>query len=249
MTTLDRTEIVDILRRVWDRPSAQHQRDDSAPEQPRYEVVDVGPNGQIVKLHPKRSSYQTNLGPDAVFSVNELPDASESWQQHKSDGSSFHSVPKGYLSEGTGMSLMRQDKITNPMRLILRAKNPEGVAQVLKNEGFGRHSDRIRYLCEASGSDPEQDPVDFDSLRRLSAFLAMSDYPSASYIALDPDGTFGLDWETDYGVLATRFYSNGEIEYASAYRSDIDKPALHGFVRRSSQLMPAVRPFTSMLSS
>ena len=138
--------------------------------------------------------------------------------------------------ESAAFALMERERVP-------KTGAPECAADALRSAGMISVANRIAYLSRAAAEDPEDDPIDPDSLRRLTRFLIEERQLPRPRIGVSPGGIMQIEWRiAGGGILAMEFPPDGRICFA----------AVSGGERVSGTLgkdaaMRAVKPFVDRL--
>ena len=142
----------------------------------------------------------------------------------------------------------------------LRAANlPEQVDTVLREHDLGAVVDRLRYLRQLAADDPDEPPMQTDSLREMARFLLTERGLPHPQIAVSPDGLAHAEWvlpgeagatEND-GMLAMEFLGSGFTRFAAVSakptHGDTDRRRVNGTLP-TFEVVQAVQPFTDALA-
>ena len=137
---------------------------------------------------------------------------------------------------------------------IENASTPEEIIDILRRFNLAAIADRLTDLRELVEDDPEESPMELESLRSLATFL-MSEIRERQLpepeIGVTPDGLVEIAWSLPphNGILAMDFLISGKIQYTA-----ISAPAQHGAERETAsgtstkdQIMKDVQSFISLL--
>ena len=117
------------------------------------------------------------------------------------------------------MNDLRDESAT--LALIERERVPktgaaERAADALRSAGMASVANRIAYLSRAAAEDPDDDPIDPDSLRRLTRFLIEERQLPRPRIGVSPGGIMQIEWRiAGGGILAMEFPPDGRIGFAA----------------------------------
>lgn len=117
------------------------------------------------------------------------------------------------------------------------------IIKELRKSGLGEVADRLSYLQQLAADDPDERPMNVDSLRELAAFLLSERRLPHPQIGVSPDGLAQAEWRLPGvagdpqggGILALEFLRPGLIRFAglSADLGPITKQA-SGLVTKHS---------------
>ena len=139
---------------------------------------------------------------------------------------------------------------------IENASTSEAIIDILRRFNFNAIADRLADLRTLVEDDPEESPMELESLRSLATFL-MSEMRERQLpgpeIGVTPDGLVEIAWSLPPhdGILAMDFLISGHIQYTA-----IAAPAQHGVERKTAsgtspkdEIMKEIEAFISLLSS
>ena len=137
---------------------------------------------------------------------------------------------------------------------IENASTPEEIIGVLRQFNLDAIADRLTDLRMLVEDDPEESPMELESLRSLAIFL-MSEIRERQLpepeIGVTPDGLVEIAWSLPphNGILAMDFLLSGQVQYAA-----ISAPAQHGVEQKTAsgtspkdEIMKDVQSFISLL--
>lgn len=136
-------------------------------------------------------------------------------------------------------------------RKIAGTTSEDEIIALLRDADLEHIADRLVYLQECVADDPEEEPMDLESLKQFASFIMSERQLRQPRIGVNPDGLIQTEWElpTD-GVIAMNFLPSGFIEFAA-----ISAPATHKVqrIRVSGTLakddaLRALAPFFSRLT-
>ncbi len=127
---------------------------------------------------------------------------------------------------------------------------PEEILAVLRLFGLDAIADRLVYLHSLADDDPDESPIERESLRAMAFFLMSEQQLPDPQIGVTPDGFIQIEWHVPAnGILAMEFLPSHLIRFAA-----VSAPAQRGFERLSvngtlprDAALDAVRSFTSRL--
>ena len=129
---------------------------------------------------------------------------------------------------------------------IAAAATPDEVIEVLRALGLESVAERLAYLLGLSIDDPEEPPLNFESMLALADLLVCNDRVPEPVLSTDPDGLLLAEWRVPpEGLMAFEFLPDGRIRFAA-----ISAPATRGTERTSvygtlpkDEALAAVAPF------
>ena len=140
---------------------------------------------------------------------------------------------------------------TWPTRIAAESTH-EGIIAVLRLFGLEKVTDRLDYLRGLTDDDPDEPPMDVESLRAMSLFLISERQLPEPEIGITPDGLIQTEWRTPpNGILAVEFLPSGLVRFAaisSPAQQGVDRLSLNGTLPKDEALA-ALRPFTALLPS
>lgn len=139
-----------------------------------------------------------------------------------------------------------------PSVRITNARSTEEVVSVLEMNGLDSVAARIRYLYGLPDDDPDEPPLQLDSLRVLTRFLLGERHMRSPNLAVDPDGLAHAEWKlAGGGILAIEFLPSGHLRFAAVSgpaRVGVERTRVSGELPQGEAL-DAVRSFTALLQS
>ena len=100
-------------------------------------------------------------------------------------------------------------------RIVAATKHQE-ITDVLPLIGLRAIADRLDYLHDISGDDPDEPSMVLASLRQLALFFVSEQPHGEPEIGISPDGHLQAEWRVgDGGFLAMKFLSDGLIQFAA----------------------------------
>lgn len=128
----------------------------------------------------------------------------------------------------------------------------EEILVVLRLQGLTDAASRISYLQLVASDDPNEAPIDLESLRDLARFLIAERQLRPPRIAVSNDGMMQIEWRfEDSGILAMKFLTNGQIQFvgiAGEAKGEFKRENISGTYQRDD-MMRALRPFLAGLHS
>ena len=129
---------------------------------------------------------------------------------------------------------------------IAEAGTADEVVEALRGFGLIEAAERIAYLVGLGIDDPEEPPLNFESLLALADLLVSDDCVSAPVISTDPDGLLLAEWRVPPdGLMAFEFLPGGRIQFAAISApadSDTERASVYGTLPKDKALA-AVAPF------
>lgn len=108
-------------------------------------------------------------------------------------------------------------------RNIVKAASENEIIDLLRDVELEPIADRLVYLQECVADDPEEEPMDLESLKQFASFIMSERQLRQPRIGVNPDGFIQAEWElTTDGGIAMNFLPSGFIEFAA-----ISAPATH----------------------
>ena len=117
---------------------------------------------------------------------------------------------------------------------------------------FGLHAvaDRLGYLRSLAEDDPDEKPIDLESLRRFSHFIMRNRRLPDPEISVSPEGFAHAEWRVgEGGILAMQFLPVGLVRFAAVSHPagrDVHRQSVNG-VLPPSDMLDAIRVFTDRL--
>ena len=126
----------------------------------------------------------------------------------------------------------------------------EEIIVVLRLHGLDKAADRLNYLQLAAADDPDEAPIELESLRQLARFLIAEQRLPHPRIAVSPDGLMQIEWHTeDSGIIAVKFLLDGKVQFAGVagrIGQGIESERVSGTLQKDD-MMRALHPFISRL--
>ena len=120
------------------------------------------------------------------------------------------------------------------------------IIEVLRLTNLGAAASRIDYLNSLDDDDPDEAPIQVDSLRHLALFLIEERSLQEPRIGVSPDGLMQIEWRLEYdGILAMQFLGAGQIQFAAIagnVSKDMTRERLNGTLQKAD-MMEAIHPF------
>ena len=105
----------------------------------------------------------------------------------------------------------------------MKAASENEIIDLLRDVELEPIADRLVYLQECVADDPEEEPMDLESLKQFASFIMSERQLRQPRIGVNPDGFIQAEWElTTDGGIAMNFLPSGFIEFAA-----ISAPATH----------------------
>ncbi len=122
---------------------------------------------------------------------------------------------------------MAQDpSISSARETIAGASEPEAIIGALRQSGHTEIADRLIYLQQEVEDDPDELPIDLESLRSLALFLLEDDgwgLPDP-WICVAPNGFIQIEWRFQpNGILAMVFPPSDSIQLVVLGASSSDE--------------------------
>lgn len=119
------------------------------------------------------------------------------------------------------------------------------IIEALRLADLGAIADRIDYLDRLDDDDPDEAPIQVDSLRRLASFLIEERALKKPRIGVSSDGSMQIEWDLENdGILAMQFLSAGPIQFAAIagdVSQNITREHLSGTLQKAD-MMSVIRP-------
>ena len=133
---------------------------------------------------------------------------------------------------------------------IEAAGTHEEIITALRLFGLDAVADRLGYLCSLAYDDPDEAPIEIESLRPMALFLMSQRQLRDPQIGITPNGLMQIEWRLpSNGILAMEFLFSGLIRFAAISapaQRGVDRLSVNGTLPVDSTL-EAVRPFTVLL--
>ena len=124
------------------------------------------------------------------------------------------------------------------------------IIEDLRRSGRGKVADRLVYLRGLAEEDPEESPMNLDSLRAMARLLMSERQLPAPRTSVTSDGFVHIEWRfPNNGILAMVFLPSGLIRFAAVSvpaNQGIEQLTVNGTLPKDRTLA-AVREFTSYL--
>ena len=99
---------------------------------------------------------------------------------------------------------------------LAEADTPEEIIDALRLQGLNAAADRVSYLRRVVAEDPDEPPIQIESLRRLAQFLVGERSLGTPRIGVSPDGLMQIEWLPENGgIIAMWFLANGNIQFSA----------------------------------
>ena len=135
---------------------------------------------------------------------------------------------------------------------IVDADSREAITALLRRHGADGIADRSAYLCALLDDDPDEGPVNLESLRAMALFLTAPHRRRLPdpLIGVTPDGCIQVEWSLPpSGVLAMEFLPSSLIRFAAVsdpFGDSIDLRRVHGTLS-TPEAVETARSFMSLL--
>ncbi len=163
----------------------------------------------------------TNWRADTYLAAQEQPDAeyartlvgsgrTKSWPTR--------GVGKTGVSEEAQASAEAGLPITRrSWRTLVEAQTTRsGIISVVRSFRSSRIADRLSYLLSLDEDDPDELPMDTESLRAAASFLLEDADLDEPDIGVGPDGGIGLSWRLDPdGIVSLKFQGRNSIRFSA----------------------------------
>ena len=99
---------------------------------------------------------------------------------------------------------------------ITVARTHGEIIAVLRLFGLDAIADRLSYLRSLADDDPDEVPVEVESLRAMALFIMRQRWLPDPRIGVTPGGLIQIEWQVPpNGILAMEFLSSGLIRFAA----------------------------------
>ena len=133
---------------------------------------------------------------------------------------------------------------------IAEAGTVDEVVEALRAFGLSGVAERLTYLVDLSIDDPEEPPLNFESLLALADLLVSHDRVSEPTISTDPVGLLLAEWRVPPdGLMAFEFWPGGRIQFAAISAPadrDTERASVYGTLPKDEALA-ALAPFMTQL--
>ena len=133
---------------------------------------------------------------------------------------------------------------------ITAASTHEEVIAVLRMFGLDSIADRLGYLRSLVYDDPDEPPIELESLRAMALFIMSERQLPLPRIAVSPDGMIQIEWRPeDSGIIAMKFLLDGKIQFAGIGEKapeGVERASVSGTLEKDD-MMRALHPFVSRL--
>ena len=131
-----------------------------------------------------------------------------------------HTVPKDSpQSVGSRLTLIIQSSAEGEQTDMVMASRE--IIELLRELGRGSVADRLVYLEGLHDDDPDEPPIDFESLRTLASFFLSEQQMPDPEIGLSPRGLAMAQWRIlPDGILTVEFLSDDWIRFAGISRAE-----------------------------
>lgn len=126
------------------------------------------------------------------------------------------------------------------------------IIEALRLMDLSAAANRIDYLDSLNDGDPDEAPIQVDSLRHLALFLIEERSLKEPRIGVSSDGLMQIEWRLENdGILAMQFLSVGQIQFAAIagnMSKDMTREQLGGTLQKAD-MMNVIRPFLPGIQS
>ena len=169
------------------------------------------------------------------------PDFGESTIEREWKISSFWSL-------GTALPKISPRPAWRPQ--IESATSDVEIIAILRLFGLGGIANRLCYLRNLADEEPDETPIEINSLRSMALFLMGERQLHDPQIGVTPDGLAHVEWRLRAnGILAMQFLTSGQIRFAAlsaAAEPGAERPNVRGTLPQK-EILAAVRSFTRNL--
>ena len=128
------------------------------------------------------------------------------------------------------------------------AQERVAIIAIVRRLGLDRIADRLDYLIELEAEEPDEPPMDIDSLRAAVEFLLRDPQMPRPGIGVGYEGEVGYDWRLQpEGIVWLVFPALGQVQYA-IIAPDQASPDNHTRLSGTSDqeaMLEIIRPFLS----
>ena len=136
--------------------------------------------------------------------------------------------------------------------LVVSASTRKEIVAVFRLFGLNDIAERLSYLRSLADDDPDETPMDVESLRAMALFLMSERQLPNPQIGITPDGLMQIEWRIPpSGIVAMEFRRSDMIRFAAISPSKEpggDRRRINGTLR-THEALAAVLPFTSLPST
>ena len=133
-------------------------------------------------------------------------------------------------------------------KALVAAQERAAIIAIVRRLGLDRIAERLDYLIELEAEEPDEPPMDIDSLRAAVEFLLRDPQMPRPGIGVGYDGEVGYDWRLQpEGIVWLVFPASGQVQYAIV-APDQTSPDKHTSVSGTLEqgaLLEIIRPFLS----
>ena len=132
------------------------------------------------------------------------------------------------------------------LNAIRSAASREEITDVVRRCGFSEIADRLDYLIELEAEEPDEEPMQIDSLRSVAEFVLGERDVYDPDIGVGADGVIGLSWRlSPNGMVYLRFREAGAARVAliAPTPNDGDDPAHISGAVSLSDVMTTIAPY------
>ena len=133
----------------------------------------------------------------------------------------------------------------DPATALAAAATRTAIIEVVRRLKHEAVADRLDYLIELEAEEPDEEPMDIDSLRAVAAFVLSEGELHDPDIGVGSDGVVGLSWRLPPdGMVYLRFKHSGVVRYAvvGPTENDADQRAHVAGVVPITEVMETIRP-------
>ncbi len=145
---------------------------------------------------------------------------------------------------------------------IFAAESEAALTAYLRDRGKGPVADRIDKFLDILAQEPDEAPIDFDSLRSLVSFVLMSPTLRPPIVGSDPEGLMELEWHLadngnadsfwgrGKGVVSLKFLTSGLVQYVALsgpHQKGVERLQTQG-VSTKEYMLRSLGEFTSKIT-
>lgn len=140
----------------------------------------------------------------------------------------------------------------DPATALAAAATRTAIIEVVRRLKHEAVADRLDYLIELEVEEPDEEPMDIDSLRAAVRFLLRDPQMPRPGIGVGPDGMIGFDWRLrPKGIVALSFGVADLVEYAAIVPDPSDRDDYQRFsgALQSADVLNLIMPLLSQVDA
>ena len=102
-------------------------------------------------------------------------------------------------------------------KMIVGSSDRGVIINLIKRLGMEQAADRLAYLDNLAKSDPDEESIEIESLRKLAVFILERRLP-VPHIGVGPGGVAHAVWWPPNGILSADFMPDGNVMFTSILR-------------------------------